>query len=356
VKRSVLAALLVLVAALPAAAAAPLRILPTQDAWPVWSPDGRHIAFTRIHSGNLMELEVVDLRTQRVTKLAQSAFQLQPSWSPDGRELAYQAGGDVYATRLDGTRRRIGKGGAPAFGPSLARTRGGDLLVGGQVWAHDVIGRPAWSPDGRQLAFRRETGIYTTDGPSADALVFGGSQLGDPVWSPAGSQLAFAMRDEIWVGSRGIVPARAIVRDRPGVSTPSWSRDGSGVVYTWRGGVTLTLLAGRSTLLHPTAGLGAGVSPASGAVAWAGPRPACPGHVSIRVQRPLTGSCEVRGTERADVIEGSQRENDVILAGGGADKVHADDRHTDRVDCGAGRDEVWADRLDVLARCEVVHR
>jgi Tol biopolymer transport system component len=355
VKKLIVLAVL-LATAVPASAAAP-RILAYQDAWPTWSPDGRMIAFTRIHApSNLMELEVVDTKTGRVTKLAQNSFQLQPSWSPDGTHLAYQAGGAVYVTDLQGVKRRVGPGGAPAYGDSIARTRNMQLLVGGTVWADHVIGRPVWSSDRKTIAFRRDEGVYTIDGAGNDRLLVGAANPGDPVWSPDGAQIAFTIRDEVWVASRGLVPAHAIARSKPGASTPSWSPDGGSVVYTWRGGVTRTFLSGRSVRLHDAAGLGAAFSPRSGVVAWAGPRPTCPGHVSIRIQGPLAGTCEVRGTAGADVIEGTPLWGDVILGLAGNDQIHANDRHTDTVNCGPGRDTVWADRTDRLSGCEVIYR
>lgn len=348
-----------LATALPAAAAAP-RIGAYQDAWPVWSPDGTRIAFTRIVRPTFMQLEVVNLRTHAVTFVAQSSFQLQPSWSQDGTRLAYQAGGSVYVADLRGGKRRIGPGGAPVFGKGseLARVIGRLLYVGAMPLTGSVLGRPAWSPDGGTIAFRRDGGIYTTDCciPGTDRLLVGAANPGDPVYAPDGAQLAFTVADEVWVASRGLVPAHAIARAKPGASTPSWAPDGGSVVYTWRGGLSRTTLAGQTVLLHPAAGLGAGVSPASGAVAFPGPRPLCPGHVSILVEGPVTGTCEISGTPGADVIDGTSLWGDVILAGGGNDLIHANDRHTDRVFCGPGRDTVWADRSDKLVGCEVIHR
>jgi dipeptidyl aminopeptidase/acylaminoacyl peptidase len=349
---------LILLCALPAAAAGP-RILASQEAWPVWSPDGRTIAFTRVRTPrNLMELMVVDLATGRVTKLAQNSFQLQPSWSRDSRSLAYQAGDSVYITDLQGRKHRIGPGGSPVLGPANAVARVIDelLYVGSSPLTGSVLGHPAWSPDGFFLAFRRADGIYTMDSgkPGSDRLLVGGANPGDPAWSPDGSQVAFTLGDEIWVASRGLVPAHAIAAAKPGAFTPAWAPAGDAVVYTWRGGLERTTLTGKSTLLHQPAGLGASVS-GDGTVAYPGPRPGCPGHLAIVTSSPLTGSCDVVGSAAADVIEGTALWGDVILAGAGNDQIHANDRHTDRVNCGPGRDTVWADRTDRLTGCEVIH-
>ena len=87
-KLLVLAALLVF--AVPAAATTS-RILPSQDAWPVWSPTAGRIAFTRI-SANSMALEILTLYGHRtVVEVARNAGQLSPSWSSNGRTLAYAA-------------------------------------------------------------------------------------------------------------------------------------------------------------------------------------------------------------------------------------------------------------------------
>ncbi|HST18303.1 MAG TPA: hypothetical protein VLK36_11580 [Gaiellaceae bacterium] len=349
----------VLVLALPATAARP-RTLAAQDAWPLWSPDGRSIAFTRIDSAG-MTLEVLRLGGRPVA-IARNTYQLEPSWSPDGKRIAYQAHGSVYVAPLGGATVRVGPGGAPAYGPSVARVVDGSLVVDGVVWAKAVIGHPAWSPDGRQIAFQRENGIYVAAGPGGGVLLLGGDEPGSPSWSPEGSMVAAAIRDEVWVAGRAVVPAYAIARDMPDASTPSWSPEGDAVVYSRRGAIEVSYLSGSSSVLIPSTGLGASFAPNQDLVAFAGPRPGCPGHDAIRVwadavaNGPITGTCAVRGTSRADVIEGTPLWGDVILAGAGNDQVHANDGHTDRVDCGPGRDVVWADRTDRLTGCEIVHR
>jgi dipeptidyl aminopeptidase/acylaminoacyl peptidase len=244
----------------------------------------------------------------------------------------------------------------------VARVVDGRLVVAGAVWAKAVIGRPAWSPDGRRIAFQRDDGIYVAAGPGGGALWLGADEPGAPAWSPDGSMLAFTVGDEVWVAGPSVVPAHAIARRMPDASTPSWASAGDAVVYSRQGAIEVSYLSGKSSVLAPSTGLGAAFDPRQDLVAFAGPRPGCPGHESIRLwlddahNGPVAGACEVRGTPRADVIEGTPLWGDVILAGAGDDQVHANDGHTDRVDCGPGRDVVWADRSDHLSGCEVVHR
>jgi Tol biopolymer transport system component len=115
----VLLGLAVVVAALPASAA-PLPILASQDLWPVFAPDGRHVAFTRVNGqGRVFTLEVVDAQTGRTVEIARNQGQLPPSWSVDGR-MAYAAGGNLYIANLNGTETRHAapqKAYAPAWRP-----------------------------------------------------------------------------------------------------------------------------------------------------------------------------------------------------------------------------------------------
>ena len=89
--------------ALPIAAAAPP--LPPFDWWPVPSPDGTHVAFTRVFTGlgTHMTVEVVDLKTKRVSVIASSQSQLDPTWSQDGSQLAYSLGGVLWVSNPTGT-------------------------------------------------------------------------------------------------------------------------------------------------------------------------------------------------------------------------------------------------------------
>ena len=65
---------------------------------------------------------------------------------------------------------------APAWRPNSTQlayltTHGAqntDLWVAGALWARNVIGRPAWSPDGSAIAFQRDNGIYVASGPGVE--------------------------------------------------------------------------------------------------------------------------------------------------------------------------------------------
>jgi len=64
------------------------------DARPIWSQDGRLIAFHSNRSGNF-DIWVVDVGTHALTQVTDSAAdETEPWWSPDGGQIVYSAKGD----------------------------------------------------------------------------------------------------------------------------------------------------------------------------------------------------------------------------------------------------------------------
>jgi hypothetical protein len=376
-RRVLLLSVLLLLAA--PASATTTRILPTQDAWPVWSPGAGRIAFTRI-SSNEMTLQILTLgKHSTVVEVAHSAGQLSPSWSSDGTVLAYASGGSIYTVAGSGRAKRKlpfpGKAYAPAIRPSSSAiayltTHGAkntDLWVDHELWARNVIGRPAWNPTGTLLAVQRDTGIYVLDSAGERKLA-SVNNPGAPVWH--GADVFYPANGRIWrVSALGIVPPHpvAVTPRYADIASPTFDPDNGYLYYTHGGQVDVLTGPNESGRWFSGVGLGIAFAPPNNSgdtvFAFAGPRKGCPGHMGIELRRGpqldevvgATGTCRVLGTAKADVIEGSPREGDVILGLAGNDQIHANDGHTDTVNCGPGRDTVWADRTDRLTGCEVIH-
>ena len=97
----------------------------TDEQDPVWSPNGRSIAFLRA-PGRIMLLATATHRVHQLTYRGAPVDALGLAWSPDSRRLAFNHGGKIHVIHADGTHLR-----------SLGRF-GDD---------------PSWSPDGRWIVF-----------------------------------------------------------------------------------------------------------------------------------------------------------------------------------------------------------
>ena len=62
---------------------------PYYDTNPVFSPDGRRVAFVSDRDGNEGNVFVVDLSTGAITQVTQEPWAAQPTWTPDGRGIVY---------------------------------------------------------------------------------------------------------------------------------------------------------------------------------------------------------------------------------------------------------------------------
>jgi Tol biopolymer transport system component len=184
----------------------------------VLSPNGQRVAFIKI-DGTLAVINV-DGSAERCLTCSLSARVSTVAWSPDGTRLAFALGQDqgnaLYRINVDGT--------------NLVRlTPPSD--------ANNIS--PAWSPDGQQIAFAsnrdniNSSGIYVmnADGGAVVRLTLvtppSGIAAGDgsPAWSPNGRKIAFSSsRDgpsEIYVmNADGTEQTRLTFTGRNGY--PSW--------------------------------------------------------------------------------------------------------------------------------------
>jgi TolB protein len=212
------------------------------DGYPDWSPDGGKIAFTSTvaDEGAQPELYLMKADGSGDTLLKGARYPaLHPTWSPDGKEIAYSsairlpayltpAPGHIWIVKADGSgeQRRLttnpGLYEYPAWSPDgkkIAFVKDRNIYVldttGGEGGANQprlltdhLRGRPvdlSWSPDGTELVFASitpQTGdVYKmdADGSSVTRLTHARGAEYSPTWSPEGDQIAFANQLGIFV-------------------------------------------------------------------------------------------------------------------------------------------------------------
>ncbi len=100
-----------------------------------WSPDGRSILYFRSVSGLHHEIALIDVDGTHGRFVASSpAEDFQPAWSPDGRQIA-------FASQRDG-----GPGGVDVHVFVVAPDGSGLRELPSEPL---LTGQPVWSPDGR---------------------------------------------------------------------------------------------------------------------------------------------------------------------------------------------------------------
>jgi Tol biopolymer transport system component/DNA-binding winged helix-turn-helix (wHTH) protein len=201
------------------------------DMQPVWSPDGRRIAFTSERDGR-KQIYVMNADGSGARRLTNDSMGCAfPAWSHDGRKLAcscYGAhGGSIDVMNADGSG-RIRLTDKPdsiepswsADGTKIAFASNHDVHY--QLFAIDVSGKqtmkltpdppgyvgppwhdssePAWSPDGKHIAFRKviddlganmKIFVMNADGSHVVRVTHNPAIDRNPAWSPDGKKIAF---------------------------------------------------------------------------------------------------------------------------------------------------------------------
>jgi hypothetical protein len=152
---------------------------------PSWSPDGSALAVARVDGSGIQQIYVLRLADGTSTQLTfGTANALLPAWSPDGGTIVFDTQSTLDAVSAQGGTVRAIPLPVPTNG-GATWSPGGDLLAfvagNGQVWvaradgsgAHQVTytllgasatpDRPAWSPDGGQIAWTQGGDLCTTD-------------------------------------------------------------------------------------------------------------------------------------------------------------------------------------------------
>jgi Tol biopolymer transport system component len=181
------------------------------------------------------------------------------SWSPDGTRLLVDSNADVFAVDPDGGHRTQltfapGWDGHAAFSPDGTRIafesdRDGHLHIwvmnadgtGAHVITSNVDGAndPAWSPDGREIAFGDGPGniwITNADGNGQRLLVDGsGGPAAQPAWSPDGSTvlvtITVAGNTDIYAIDAATGARRQLTTHPALDDSPAWAPDGKRILF-----------------------------------------------------------------------------------------------------------------------------
>ncbi|HWR57513.1 MAG TPA: CARDB domain-containing protein, partial [Thermodesulfovibrionales bacterium] len=188
---------------------------------PLWSPDGRKIAYVFRDTYGYYRLGVYDMESAAVEQLTNdvSVTESNPSWSWDGTKVAFLSN----------------KGGS------------------NNVWIKDVISgsfsqvtngfspsNPKLSPDGNKVAYLKYQtyyNLYVKDLIGGETtLVDSKADLYSLDWSPDSKKLAFASNangnNDIYVADMATKVRTQITNSANSESSPSWSPDGGNIIFT----------------------------------------------------------------------------------------------------------------------------
>jgi Tol biopolymer transport system component len=196
-----------------------------------WSPDRSRLAYIAAE-GSLVVVNA-DGSGERVIleggrPSSLGAYANYPAWSPDGKRIAFSSIG-IQVINADGSQRtRLTSPGA------------------GDPANEDTAKQPAWSPDGSRIVFNAQSlpvtsserlEIMNADGTNRRVLTADHRfRLGQPSWSPDGTRIAFRASGGYYGSWMGIISPEGKGLRRVGEHCsgghPAWSPDGKKIAFT----------------------------------------------------------------------------------------------------------------------------
>ena len=194
---------------------------------PMLSPDGTKIVYCSSRQSIYSQIYVMNSDGSNIKRLTdiKTGDACGPVWSPDGKKIAY------YAFALT----------QPSRNPEIW-LMDADGSTPKKLTDHGID--PAWSPDGRQIAFAsHRDGIYqiyvmNSEGANVRRLTKHNAEDSNPVWAPDGKSILYssATKDDhrglFLMGSDGSDPHAIGHSKNQDFCFPSWSLDGRTVVFS----------------------------------------------------------------------------------------------------------------------------
>ena len=203
----------------------------TEGGWAAWSPDRQKIAFMSGRDGD-PEIYVMDADGSDVQRLTRyRGFDASPAWSPDGNQITFVRDTDPPAT---------GSVYPPSGNQSIYvmdSDGSNERLAEFPTWG-------SWSPDGERIVFVAnfdgfsEISVMDSDGSNVQQLTHTPGRDAwnlAPKWSPDGQKIVFdSTRDgnfEIYVMDADGSNVQRLTYNDKADARAAWSPDGQRIVF-----------------------------------------------------------------------------------------------------------------------------